>query len=490
MEIEREKRVSESLLWKLQVEAYIQFGVKAWSQKGVPSYLTSNPSTAFKYAKIVFAYIQESLANQSLKREEPLYILDLGAGTGRFGFLFLKELKASLQTLQQPVSICYVMTDIVEQNLIFLQEHPFLQNEIKSGHLDFAYYHHAYKTEKIKLRISNRLLEPVNPLIVIANYFFDTIPQDLFRVVNGKLEEGRITLSSEKSVTDPSIINHLQYQYAYFPLGEENYYPDFPEASEILSLYQKLFDGSYFLFPIGAMESIRYFTRLAPNWMWLAGDQGLSTEDQVKKNGEPKISLHGSFSIAVSYHALAQFFERLGGHAWLEKNPNPLFVVLTAVSGKANQFPATGLAFKEQIEAFSPADYWTLVSEAENTELTLDHLLELIKLGNWDPMNLHAFFEKIRRMLPSGEDRQKKFLVQAIEGVWNNFYPISADEGAFLLNLGVLLYEIGDFEEALKFFERSKKLLTDDNAAVRQNIILCLERLKHPRFQPESQLPL
>ena len=46
-----------------------------------------------------------------------VYLFDLGAGTGRFGFLFLKEWELV------GLDLVYVMTDFVEENLKFLENH-------------------------------------------------------------------------------------------------------------------------------------------------------------------------------------------------------------------------------------------------------------------------------------------------------------------------------------------------------------------------------
>ena len=92
MEFEKATRLSESLLWKLQNDAYSEFGIEAWSRQGVPSYITSNPFIARCYAHVVLGYIRDLIAQGTLVANEPIYLFDLGAGTGRFGFLFLKEL--------------------------------------------------------------------------------------------------------------------------------------------------------------------------------------------------------------------------------------------------------------------------------------------------------------------------------------------------------------------------------------------------------------
>ena len=71
--LEKEVPFSESLLWKLQAEAYQGFGISAWSQKGVPSYLTAHPLTARGYAKTTLGFLQDIQNKQRLdcRQEKP-----------------------------------------------------------------------------------------------------------------------------------------------------------------------------------------------------------------------------------------------------------------------------------------------------------------------------------------------------------------------------------------------------------------------------------
>lgn len=250
--IEREQRLSRSLLWKLQETAYQQFGIGAWSQQGVPSYITSNPYTAKCYAQVVAGFLGDMVDNGQMDPSYPVYILDLGAGSGRFAFLFLRELFSVLKASRLfCLKIQYVMTDIVESNLVFWRQHPLLKPYFQNGVVDSAIFHHAQKIP-MQLLGSGAILDEallVNPMVVIANYFFDTIPQDLFRVQKSMLEEGRAILLAEGSApwstSDPTIINRLRCQYNYEPVVEENYYAD-PNMNAILEMYRKACAGSSF----------------------------------------------------------------------------------------------------------------------------------------------------------------------------------------------------------------------------------------------------
>lgn len=484
--LESNQRLSESILWTLQREAYCQFGIEAWNQHGVPSYITSNSYIAKAYAHVALGYLRDCIAQSLIDTAHPLYILDLGAGTGRFAYLFLKELLAFLDSSALPkINICYVMTDIVESNLDFWQQHPLLKPYFESGILDKAYYHHAQKTPIYLLNRDETLSQEtvVNPLLLVCNYFFDTIPQDLFRFREGKPEEGRITLSvsSLNDVTpfDPSLINQLSYAYAYESLRDVKNYYSTPALNILLESYGEISQGYPFLFPIGAFQALETFIQLSQSRLCLlAGDQGICTLAQLRQSGEPKISLHGSFSMPVNYQIVSSFFRQQCGTARMTSFSDPTFVVMAGVLG-TQRAPETSLAFQQYVDSFEPTDYFKLVLLAESKleDPSLDYLLLLIKLGNWDASVLLAFFSAIRHTLATATETQKELLCATIDHVYEHFYPTEPSTGDFVLNLGVLLFEIGYFEKALNYFQRSMQI-SGENPQALKNIAACYQKLR------------
>lgn len=494
--IEENMRLSKSLLWDLQCAAYCQFGPEAWSRQGVPSYVTSNPYTSLKYAHVALGYIRDCIKPDSVTPidiTQPLYILDLGAGTGRFGYLFLKTLLSLLQPHGlNELKIRYVMTDIAEKNIDFCRTHPYLKPFIESGILDFSIYHHADQNKPLELIISKEKITKenlVNPLILIANYFFDTIPQDLFRLNKGKLEEGRISISvevadelQEINATNPKIIPQMRCSYSYKPIKDpNNYYKSFQLLNKLLKGYSEQFDNIPFLFPVGAFHSMQFFSEISKGRMCLlAGDQGVCTAEQVKEWGEPKIARHGTFSIPVSYHAISDFFIKQKGIGLLTSFPDPQFVVMAGILGGAQlQYPELQLAFNFNFDLFEPCDYWKLVNcaEKETSSLSLEYIFLLLKLGNWDPMVFNSFYNQIRQQLTKCSNEMKQQLKTVIINVWQNYYPVGSDGGNFVMNLGVLLFELQDYNQALACFKQALNML-GKQPQILQNIAVCMKALE------------
>lgn len=491
--IEENRRFSESMLWELQRRAYMEFGPDAWADKGVPSYLTSNPFTVKQYIKVAHGFLRDSIRNKIIDRKAPLYIFDLGAGSGRFGYLFLRQFLELVRHLYgNALQVRYIMTDIVEVNLTFLKEHPFLRPYIDQGILDFAMFAHD-RRDPMKLMVSGETVkELVNPAIVIANYFFDTIPQDLFRIHEGVLQEGRISLFVDDEsliVEDVSIIEHLKAQYTYVPIVDvDKYYIQTSGLNAVLAEYIEHFNDMTFLFPLGAFQAIRYFQNLTKGkLLLLGGDQGVVTGEQVQSWGEPRIDKHGTFSIPVSYHAIATYVRQQGGFPLMTSFPDPIFVVMSAVfGGTEHDFRETTLAFEQSLNSFEPKDYWKMATleEKDLESMELDSLILILKFGGWDPINFVTFFESIRAKLLNAPLEKQEAFSDVIDRIFENYYPVSKSEGNFILNLGVLSFDIGEYRKALTFFEKALEVM-GPSALVYRNISACYAKMScpHEAFQ-------
>src|SRR5215472_18349827 len=100
--LETDVSLSRSLIWRLQREFYARRGIQAWRADKIPSFITSNPFIAEIYARIVAGFLcdcREGRRQESapISPENPLRILEFGAGTGKFAYLFLRHLSDILR---------------------------------------------------------------------------------------------------------------------------------------------------------------------------------------------------------------------------------------------------------------------------------------------------------------------------------------------------------------------------------------------------------
>ena len=70
----------------------------------------------------------------------------------------------------------------------------------------------------------------MNPLIVFANYIFDTVPQDLFRIEGGNVHEVRVTTrhanAEAPDLSNPEVMSQFALSYEQRPADVDNYYAE------------------------------------------------------------------------------------------------------------------------------------------------------------------------------------------------------------------------------------------------------------------------
>jgi len=81
-------RLSRSVLWRLQRRFFERRGPAAWSEGVVPHHATTNPYLARAYSRIVLGFLRDWRAG--LDPSQPVYLVELGAGSGRLAFHFLR----------------------------------------------------------------------------------------------------------------------------------------------------------------------------------------------------------------------------------------------------------------------------------------------------------------------------------------------------------------------------------------------------------------
>src|ERR1043165_5879142 len=106
-------RLSRQVLWRLQRSYFERRGVAAWADGDVPHRVTSSPWLARAYSRVIAGFLHDWHA--ALDRSQPVYVVELGAGAGRFAF----HLRRALDELgEHGARICYAMTDLAEANLV------------------------------------------------------------------------------------------------------------------------------------------------------------------------------------------------------------------------------------------------------------------------------------------------------------------------------------------------------------------------------------
>ncbi len=479
--LEQNQRLSQSLLWKLQRNFYEQQGIHAWSrgQNSVPHYITCNPFIARAYSKVVFAFLRDcqNPATPLSDGNQPFYILELGSGSGRFAYLFLKSFLDMLtHCALKDFPFKYIMTDFSKSNLACWQTHSWLQPFVEQGILDFACFD-AEKPQDLTLLRSGTVFSVgtvVHPIVVLSNYVFDSIPQDCFTIKQGQLSESLLTITSTQGETDlnnPDLLTHLTLDYQHRPITV-NYYDD-PDFNQILQTYQERLADTTILFPYAALQCLRYFRDLSDGrLLLLSGDKGYSREQDLLD--------HGSFSMMVNYHAIGEYSRNQGGKVLhIPRKHSSLSICACLLGQHPNGYLETTLAFLDAIEQWGPDDFFTFERGLEQVYATLstEQLLTYLRLSGWDSNIFLNCYSVLRKQVESASASLRQELYQAIQQVWNMYYSIG-EENDLPFKLGSLMYAMDYYPEALNYYQHSLSLYGPD-AATMYNMSLCYYCQRH-----------
>jgi tetratricopeptide (TPR) repeat protein len=478
--LEKDVPLSQSLLWRRQRDFYAQRGVKAWSDDNIPTFITSNPFFTEIYARIVAGFFDDcaAIGSAALSPEHPLRVLELGAGTGKFSYLFLRHLSALLRERGlAPSAVRYCMTDCSESLLAAWRTNPQLAEFIEAGVLDFAV---LVAGEEIKSPFGRG--EDRGPLVVIANYVFDSLPQDAFVVHDSQLLESLLTTRSGGNEAEP--LKSLQLSFTNVESRRDRYADSSWNA--ILQLYRGRFPEATVLFPSGALATLQQIAGFSNGRLLvLAGDKGFVHENDLALAQSPlSLEWHASgncFSTMVNFDAVGKYFAAAGGEALLPAKHSANLNICAFLQGhKGDRFPATAKAYHNAQEAFGTEDLFALLGwlNAHIEEMLVAQILAVLRLSRWDPTAFMRVFPVLGRQLRSVV-LERHDISEAVLRTWANHYPVHPSENVLAFQCGVVLLELRFFAEAQEMFKTSKRVL-GPSAATSYNLGLCLQGLDRP----------
>lgn len=470
-------RFSEAPIWKLQRSYYEEQGIKAWQNEEVPQYITSNPIIAGAYAEMIFGFLQDRA--RLGYASEPVTIVELGAGSGRLAFHVLKELceLAEFAGIEIP-PFRYVMSDLSVKNISYWQRHPSLIPFVERGILDFAKFD-AVKDTDLNLTQSGISIRPGDlrqPLLVIANYFFDSIPQELIYVEESKIYECKVSLQFRDGVADLSPSEMLgkailEFHYLRGADFERETYP----YRDVIELYREKLEDSHILFPAIGMSCLERLGRLSQQgFLLLTADKGDHRLENWEFAEPPKLIHHGSFSLTVNYHAIQTFFEQKGAQSlFTAHHHSNLNVGCILMLQDPMSYANTRLAYRRFIERFGPDDFFSMKQwfDEQLEHMELRQILALWRLGGYDSQWLLQSAKRISILLPTGNEAEMEDIRSGIHLMWKSYYSLD-EKHNLALDCGMLLYQMDSFEDALVFLERSLKH-SEANSEVLYNLSVC-----------------
>ncbi|HEY2170746.1 MAG TPA: SAM-dependent methyltransferase [Candidatus Angelobacter sp.] len=469
--LEKNVPLSSSMIWRLQRDFYAQRGLKAWNEDLVPSYITNNPFIAEIYVEIAAGFISDCMnlphkGSRPLSPENPLRILELGAGTGKFSYLFLRKLTAVLKNNNVPLHLVrYCMTDTAESLITEWRENAYLQEFVNSGILGFEVFQAGQKYRQ----------EARGPLVVIANYVFDSLPQDAFAIENGAIHEILVTTSAAGG--EVHSLKDLRFSFQNSAIAPQRYADDLWNG--ILEQYRTRLSAVTVLLPASALQTLQQLGDSSDGRMLvLAADKGIAHEGDLALSPRvPSLEFHAAgrcFSQQVNFDAIGKYFRGRGGEALVPpKHFTSLNLCAFIQRNPGDDFPATRKAYEQAISAFGPDDLFAVMSwlNAHLEEISLPQALALLRLTRWDTVALTRMFPVIARHARNAH-AERIDLRDAVLSTWENHYPLNKDENVLAFYCGVILLELRFFQDAYSMFRKSQQLF-GPSATTSYNLGLC-----------------
>jgi tetratricopeptide (TPR) repeat protein len=245
------------------------------------------------------------------------------------------------------------------------------------------------------------------------------------------------------------------------------------DLDALLEHYRVTLDDTVFTVPTTALGALGRLRALAGDRLLvLAADKALSTEEALAYREEPKPARHGgAFSLMVNFHALGFYARRHGGDLLHGGDRHAAIDVGALVFGPRSG--ETRAAYADALERFGPGDLATLSEGVERTadQLSVAEIVALLRLSGWDASTLHAVLGPLRDQAADADPATQEDLRTALFEIDERHFAVPGDPD-LPFAIGLLLYELHDYEDAIEYFEASLEQHGPD-PATEKNIELC-----------------
>ncbi len=471
------KPFSESLIWQLNRDYYQETGIDAWRKGIVPHNLTSNSMVGKTYAELIFAFLKDLAAKGQMN--ETIYILELGAGHGRLAFHILKHLERLVNHvgLQLP-KYCFVLSDIVEDNLNFFLTHPQFQIYFEKGILDVAYFD-AIEGKELELRYSKKSILPQSlnqPLLVLANYFFDSIPMDLLYFKDKEIFTCSISLESAvdpKGKNATAALEDLELAYYNLPLEVPCY--ENPILNKMIEEYRNSVFDTYLFFPTKGFQCIDNLRQISKKGIFLISmDKGFHEIHDLENSKFPEMIKHGSFSFWVNYHALGSYCKKHGGVAMFPEYSNfHLDLGALLFLPEPETYSETKIAYEHFVNDFGPDDNNSikLFAYRNIAKMNTKEIIAWLRLSGYDSTLFKNILPLIKQLIRQISVNERTRLAQTMHRIWDGYFTLD-EEFDMAFEIGGMMYALGYYQEALDYFAFSIKQF-GEKADIYYNKALC-----------------
>jgi RimJ/RimL family protein N-acetyltransferase len=435
-----------------------------------------NVSLADSFSDSIIAFWNDYLLKLDTSGELKAGIMFLTANQGRFTYYLIKSLeeKQMQNCLLKKLETFFIFTDPSLANIDYCKNNPAWSKCHFYNEMSFLQWDGESQLDipsEIKSKIENNR---EIPLIIIADFSFSSMRQDLYYIHYGKFYE--VITGDGCVMKDEEYGNSEGSQCVPFILSEI-----LPECNSFQYNYFKYLNETYCWFPTGAMKCIDILkSTFTVELFILTADYGLSSEHEQRMVYNPQIPVDILQPLPVNFHAIKKYVQKKGYKSYFSQQ----------ISGGL----VTGMILTEN-NCFNPYLFKrieTNLSEnkAEILKFTLNAFINndslvgfenafaLLQLSSSDPILLYRLLPSLMSKSSdiSFEDRLR--LISCLEKTIENFYPgINDEEMCFQLALYAM--DLGAWGIAIDLFTLETSLFGNDPSAL-YNLALCYRQIGEP----------
>jgi tetratricopeptide (TPR) repeat protein len=317
------------------------------------------------------------------------------------------------------------------------------------------------------------------PLLIIANYFFDSIPQQLIYVDESKIYECRVSyeLPTETDALSASdMLEQMVPEYHYFRAAEYEQ-PLYPYR-DVIELYQQRLEDSHILFPVIGLSCLERLEQLSTvGFLLLTADKGDHRLENWEFAEPPKLIHHGSFSLTANYHAIQHTFESKGALSYFTKHHyKNLNVGCILMLQNPSSYAHTRLAYRRFVERFGPDDFFSLKLwfDEHLGMLNFTQIISFWRLSQYDSQLFLQCVDRLLQLLPDASEEEANDLDYGISMMWSSYYPMN-EPHHLAQSCANLLFQLELYESARHYFEQSLKTYEANGELLYDLAICCYE---------------
>ena len=459
--VQKFTRFDESIIWSLLHRFYMEAGPAAWSNKIVPQRSTSNAFCADTYASIVASFFKELLAEGN---SQPPLVIELGGGSGRFAWQFLNRLFNYHFSDEDPCpEFTYLLTDGSEKNIAGWRQKERFAPLVESGVLDFA---HLLVEPDPVIRKQDGDLKPADladrPVIIIANYLFDSIASNMLRIRDHQIEQVFVqTESTERKFLDQPIttFQSISERFQSRPIKD-----DVPTGHPIIDAairnYAQRSGDFHVVVPQICMEFIEKFLGRDTPLLLLAGDLAYTDPSQFAL--ESPLIFDTYFAHYTNLHIFGEMFRAYGGDMQSQRHKDANFSCnLLSLPGK-NEWAELSLTRTREtalalLKDFNPYDAHELTELIESTagEMSIRQAMALIRFSKFDPDVAAACLRHLLFNIEQGEEAiDRPQIYETYMEAYRAFFP-DGSESQFDCGIAQLFMRLGYHAQALQLMDHA-----------------------------------